>query len=45
MNKDKKILMSKRMLKKEHARIIPELEKAGLTKEAKRQKEESKEFK
>lgn len=44
-NKDKKILISKKMLLKEHKRIIPELKKAGLKKEATDQAKELKELK
>ena len=38
--KDKKIEMSKKMLVAEHSRIVPELRKAGLKKEADEQSEE-----
>lgn len=43
--KAKKILVSKMAMLKEHKRIIPELKKAGLKKEANRQMTEFKELK
>lgn len=43
--KAKKILVSKMAMLKEHKRIIPELKKAGLKKEAKDQAKEYKQLK
>lgn len=43
--KNKQIVVSKMSMLKEHKRIIPQLKKAGLTKEAKRQSKELKELK
>ena len=40
MNKDKKITMSKKMYVKEHKRLVKELDKAGLKKEEKEQKQD-----
>lgn len=42
--KDKKIEMSKKMLVKEHKRLIPELEKAGLKKEEEEQEKDLKKY-
>lgn len=44
-NKDKKVSMSKKMYIKEHERIIPELKKVGLKKEAKIQEKDLREIK
>lgn len=44
MNKDKKIAISKKMVVKEHKRLIPELEKAGLKKEAEEQEKDLKKY-
>lgn len=38
--KDKKYCMAKKLAKKEHERLIPQLKKAGLTKEVKEQKKD-----
>jgi hypothetical protein len=43
--KNKKIVVSKMSMLKEHKRIIPELKKAGLSEEASRQTKELKELK
>jgi hypothetical protein len=45
MLKDKKIAISKKMMVKEHERLVPELEKAGLKKEAKEQEEDLRKYK
>lgn len=45
MNKDKKYCMSAKMAKSEHERLIPELKKAGLNKEAKIQQKDLNEIK
>lgn len=45
INKDKKIKMSKKLLLNEHKIIIPELEKAGLKKEAEEQEKDLREIK
>lgn len=37
MNKDKKYCMAKSVAKREHERLVPELKRAGLKKEAKEQ--------
>lgn len=39
-NKEKMYCMSKKMAKKEHERLVPELHKAGLHKEAKEQEKD-----
>lgn len=44
MNKDKKYCMSAKIAKKEHERLIPELKKVGLNKEAKVQQKDLKEI-
>jgi len=43
-NQDKKYCMSKKAAKAEHERIIPELKKVGLHKEAKAQEKDLKEI-
>jgi len=43
-NNDKKYCMSAKMAKKEHERLIPELKKAGLEKEAREQEKDLKEI-
>jgi len=45
MSKDKKIKVSKSEMIAEHKRIVPELRKAGLKKEAAKQSRELKELK
>lgn len=45
MLKDKKIEVSKRMMVSEHKRLVPELKKVGLAKEAKEQEEDLKRYK
>ena len=44
-SKDRRIEMSKKMYIKEHKRLVPELEKAGLKKEAKEQRKDLEEAK
>lgn len=45
MNKEKKYCMAKKIALKEHERLVPELKKAGLKKEAKIQEKDLKEIK
>ena len=45
MLKDKKIAISKKMMIKEHERLVPELKKAGLAKEAEEQSKDLNKYK
>lgn len=45
MNKDKKYCMAKKVALSEHERLVPELKKAGLNKEAKSQEKDLEEIK